>query len=291
MPVDPPSLEDLRRRIDQLDDAMHDLLIHRAEVVTAIGRLKQTEGASPLRPGREAQILRRLVMRHRGPFSRAILVSIWRELLSGTIAMQGEMQIAVFAPGNAAGLWDLARDHYGSHTPMTGFRSANEVVGAVSAGRAGLGIVPVPGQDVTEAWWRLLIPGDTPKPRIFARLPFGARGNARPENGEAFVIGTIEPEPSGIDRSLYIVETAKDLSRMRVTAALGAAGLSATALATTALADDSAVQLVELDGWILPNDTRLNAALASLGGALLRAAPLGGYAQPLTLAELSGVRV
>jgi chorismate mutase / prephenate dehydratase len=292
MSIDPPSLEDLRRRIDQLDDAMHDLLIDRAAVVEAIGRLKQTEGASPLRPGREAQILRRLVMRHRGPFSRAILVSIWRELLSGTTAMQGELQVAVFAPGNAAGLWDLARDHYGSHTPMTGFRSANEVVGAVSAGRASLGIVPVPGQDAGEVWWRLLIPGgETPKPRILARLPFGARGNARSGSGDAFVIGALEPEPSGLDRSLYIVETTNDLSRMRVTAAFGAAGLPATVLATTVLADGSAAQLLEFDGWILPGDPRLKAALASLGSAILRAAPLGFYAQPLTQAELSGVRM
>ena len=291
MPADPPSLDDLRRRIDQLDDAMHDLLIDRAELVAAIGRLKQSEGASPLRPGREAQILRRLGGAPPRPLFARDSRSIWRELLSGTIAMQGEMHLAVFAPSNAVGLWDLARDHYGSHTPMTGFRSANEVVGAVSAGRASLGIVPVPGQDATEAWWRLLVPGDAPKPRIFARLPFGARGNARPENGDAFVIGAIEPEPSGVDRSLYIVETTRDLSRMRVTAALGAAGLSATALATTVLADDSVAQLVDFDDWVLPGDARLKTALATLGGAFLGAAPLGGYAQPLTLAELSGARM
>lgn len=286
MPTDPPSLEELRRRIDQLDEAMHDVLMHRAEVVAAIARLKQADGAPPLRPGREAQILRRLMVRHHGPFPRAMLVRIWRELLSGTIAIQTEMQIAVFAPNNATGLWDLARDQYGSQTPMTGFRTAGEVVGAVSAGRATIGVLPVPGQGDTEAWWRLLIPGDTPKPRIFARLPFGARGNAR-EGGDAFVIGAIEPEPSGIDRSLYIVETAKDLSRTRVPAALDTAGLSATALAGTVLPGDSVAQLIEFEGWILPDDTRLKEALASLGG-VLRDAPLGGYAQPLTTAELGG---
>ncbi len=287
MPVDPTSLEDLRRRIDQLDDAMHDVLMHRAEVVAAIGRLKQADGAPPLRPGREAQILRRLMVRHHGPYPRAMLVRIWRELLSGTIAMQAELQIAVLASADAAGLWDLARDQYGSQTPMAGFRSAGEVVGAVSNGRATLGILPLPGAGDTEAWWRLLIPGDTPKPRIVARLPFGARGNAR-EGVDAFVIGAFEPEPSGIDRSLHIVETAKDLSRTRVPAALGSAGLSAAVLAGTALPGDSIAQLIEFEGWILPDDARLKEALASLGNAVLRDAPLGGYAQPLTTAELGG---
>jgi chorismate mutase / prephenate dehydratase len=286
MPTDPPSLDDLRLRIDQLDDAIHDALMHRAEVVAAIARVKQADSAAPLRPGREAQILRRLMVRHRGPFPRAMLARIWRELLSGTIAIQAEMRIAVFAPNDAAGFWDLARDQYGSQTPMMGFRTAGEVVGAVTAGRATIGVLPIPGQGDTEAWWRLLIPGDAPKPRIFARLPFGARGNAR-EVSDAFVIGAIEAEPSGIDRSLYVVETAKDLSRTRVPAALTAAGLSATALAGTVLAGDSVAQLIEFEGWILPSDARLKEALASLGG-VLRDASLGGYAQPLTTAELGG---
>ena len=286
MPTDPPSLDDLRRRIDQLDEAMHDLIMRRAEVVGQVARLKQSDGATALRPGREAQILRRLLVRHRGPFPRAVLVRIWRELLAGGIALQTEMRVAVFAPNNAAGFWDLARDQYGSQTPMMGFRTAGEVVGAVSDGRATLGVLPVPGQGDSEAWWRLLTPGDTPKPRIFARLPFGARGTAR-EAGDAFVIGAIEPEPSGIDRSLYLIETAKDLSRTRVPAALGSAGLGATALAATVLAGDSVAQLIELEGWILVDDARLGEALASLGG-VLRAASLGGYAQPLTTAELGG---
>jgi len=287
MPIDPPSLDDLRRRIDQLDEAMQDVLIHRAEVVGAVARVKQADGASPLRPGREAQILRRLMVRHRGPFPRAMVARIWRELLSGAIAMQAEMHVAVYAPADAPGFWDLARDQYGSQTAMTGFRTAGEVVGAVSNGRATLGVLPVPGRGEVEAWWRLLTPGDIPKPRIFARLPFGARGNAR-ESGDAFVIGAIEPEPSGIDRSLYMIETAKDLSRTRVPAALSGAGLGATALASTAMPGDSIAQLIEFEGWILADDTRLEDALRSLGGTVLRAASLGGYAQPLTIAELGG---
>ena len=95
MPTDPPSLDELRRRIDQLDEAMHDVIMQRAEVVAAVARLKQADGAPPLRPGREAQILRRLLVRHHGPFPRAMLARIWRELLSGTIAIQTEMHIAV----------------------------------------------------------------------------------------------------------------------------------------------------------------------------------------------------
>ncbi len=290
MSTTPPSLEDLRRSIDQLDDALQDVLIRRAEIVAAIARQKQTDATPPLRPGREAQILRRLIARHRGPFPRPILVRLWRELLSGTIAMQAELHVAVFAPTSSAGLWDLARDHYGSHISMTGLRSTGEVIGAVSDGRASLGVLPMPGQGIGQgeagSWWRLLIPGDRPKPRVIARLPFGARGNARSDDGDALVISRIEPEPSGADRSLFIVEIGEDMSRGRVVETLNAAGLAATYLAGSDSGGDAAAQLIEVEGWVTLDDPRFSAALAPLAGRILRLSSLGAYARPLLSAEL-----
>jgi chorismate mutase/prephenate dehydratase len=292
MSMTPSSLDDLRRSIDQLDDALQDVLIRRAEVVAAVARLKQADATPPLRPGREAQILRRLIARHHGPFPRPILVRLWRELLSGTIAMQAELHIAVFAPNSHGGLWDLARDHYGSHTPMTALRSAGEVIGAVSDGRASLGVLPVPGQGAGQgeagSWWRLLIPGgDIQKPRVIARLPFGARGNARSEDGDALVISRIEPEPSEADRSLFVVEIGEEVSRTRVVDTLSVAGLPATLLSSGDAGGGATAQLIEVDGWLAANDPRLTGALAALGGRILRVASLGGYALPLSAAELA----
>ena len=286
MPTASPSLDDLRRRIDQLDDALQDVLIQRAEIVAEVARLKKADGTSPVRPGREARILRRLVARHRGPFPRPMLVRLWRELLSGTIAMQTAMSVAVFAPDNRTGLWDLARDHYGSHTPMTSFRSTGDVIAAVGSGRATLGVLPLPEQDESELWWRALMHGDVPKPRVIARLPFGGRGNARPEGGDALVIGRMEPEPSGADRSLYIIGTDAELSRARLAATFSAAGLAANLLAGTR--SGTAAQLVEFDDWIAPEDARLKDALAALAGRITQVTPLGFYAKPLTRADLAG---
>ncbi|HVA13461.1 MAG TPA: chorismate mutase [Stellaceae bacterium] len=282
-----PTLADLRRRIDELDDALHDVLIARAGVVEAVARLKQRAATPPLRPGREAQILRRLLERHRGAFPKPMLVRLWRELLAGTIAMQVELTIAVYAPEKATGLWDLARDHYGSHTAMSSFRSPGEVLRALGDGRAMLGVLPVPGQGETEAWWRFLAGGEAPVLRIIARLPFGARGNARSDGGDAFVVAPIEPEESGIDRSLFLIETGDDLSRARLLAALGSAGLPASVLAATAAESGVAAQLVEFDGWLDAGDARLKETLAALGGKMLRVVWLGSYARPLAAADLA----
>jgi chorismate mutase / prephenate dehydratase len=287
MSQDPPSLEELRRRIDRLDDALHDALMHRAELVAQVARVKQAGATPPLRPGREAQILRRLLARHRGGFPRAVLVRLWRELLSGTTAMQAELHVAVFAQHQASAFWDLARDHFGSQTGMSALRSTGEVVGAVIDGRADLGVLPVPGQRDGDTWWRLLMAGDTGKPRVIARLPFGARGNARGEGEDALVIARTEAEASGADRSLYIVETAPGLSRTRVAAALADAGLGATRLAGTEPGGASDMQVVELGDWIPPNDARLKSAAAALGDKLLGLSLLGCYAVPLDKAQLA----
>jgi chorismate mutase len=279
-----PTLADLRRRIDELDDALHDVLIERAAVVETVAKLKQRDATPPLRPGREAQILRRLLTRHRGGFPKPTLVRLWRELLAGTISMQVDLQIAVYAPENASGLWDLARDHFGSQTAMSAFRSSGEVLRAFGDGRAVLGVLPVPGQRDGEAWWRFLAGGEAPVLRIIARLPFGARGNARADGGDAFVVGAIEPEASGADRSLFLIEIGDDISRARLLSALNGIGAPATVLAATDAEDGVAAQLVEFDDWVAPDDARLKDALAALGKA--HSVWLGAYARPLSPAEL-----
>ena len=288
MPIAAPTLADLRRRIDELDDTLHDVLMERAAVVEGVGRLKREDATPPLRPGREAQILRRLLARHRGRFPKPVLVRLWRELLAGSLAVQVDLHVAVYAPEKSAGLWDLARDHYGGQTAMSGFRSTGEVLRAVADGRATLGVLPVPGLGDVEPWWRFLASGDTPALHVIARLPFGAPGNARNGDGDAFVVGAIEPEESGADRSLYVIETGDDVSRTRLLNALGRAGPAASVLAATDAEDGAAAQLVEFDGWIGGDDARLRDALAGLGDRMLRWTWLGAYAQPLSAAELAG---
>ncbi|TMJ78486.1 MAG: hypothetical protein E6G73_01105 [Alphaproteobacteria bacterium] len=130
-------LELLRRRIDEIDDRLQDLLIERAEIVASVGAHKRGTGALPAhQPWREAEIIRRLVRRGKGAFPAATLVRMWRELLAATVRMQSSFTVAVYAPPQAPGYWDIARDHYGSHTPMVPYRSTSHVIGAVIEGQA-----------------------------------------------------------------------------------------------------------------------------------------------------------
>ena len=128
----PSDLDGLRRRIDEIDDRLQDLLAERLEIVAGVAAHKRGKGAiAAHQPAREAEIIRRLVRRNKGGFPAATLVRMWRELLGATVQLQSSFAVAVYAPPQTPGYWDLARDHYGSQTPMVPYRSTSHVIGAV----------------------------------------------------------------------------------------------------------------------------------------------------------------
>ncbi|HEY3795642.1 MAG TPA: chorismate mutase, partial [Bradyrhizobium sp.] len=61
------SLADLRHDIDRIDEQMHELLMERSQIIDRLIAVKKTEETgSAFRPAREADMMRRLVRRHRG---------------------------------------------------------------------------------------------------------------------------------------------------------------------------------------------------------------------------------
>lgn len=270
----------LRRRIDAIDDRLHDLLLERARVVEEVGRVKRQGDGSYFRPGREAQVLRRLIARHSGSFPRPALVRIWREIMSGATAMQDQLNVAV-----SQDCWDLARDHFGSVTPLLPLPDAAETILAIIEGRAALGVLPVAGDEMAAPWWLDLVAAAEPKPRVVARLPFGAIGNAAGTVADAFVVAAMEPEASGDDCTLIAVVA--DSGGTDLTAAFRDANFDATPLARVATAKGAA-HLVEVGHALAPQDRRLGSVHDRLGPGV-RLTWLGLYARPLPDAAVGAV--
>jgi chorismate mutase/prephenate dehydratase len=282
----PSDLKGLRRRLDEIDDRLHDLLIDRAEIVSMVAASKKDRNQPAFQPGREAEIIRRLVARHYGAFPVATLVRMWREMLAATVRLQSPFAVAVFAPVDRQGFWDLARDHYGSNTPMFAYSSADQVIRAVTNGEASVGVLPMPHEGEPDPWWRHMLSGDENRPRAIARLPFGARGNARSDGADALVIGRGEQQETDLDRTLLVTECAADIDRARVSRTLASLGLPCTFFASCEQAG-SALNLIEVEGFVRISDTRLDGFRAELGSALHRLLPIGGYAVPLPMASLA----
>lgn len=282
--IDAPfDLQDLRRRLDAIDDGLHDLLVERAEIVSLVGAHKKSSNLAFYQPEREAEIVRRLAARHRGPLPVASLVRIWREILTAAVGLEAPFSVAVYEPAGSPGLWDLARDHYGSTIPIAAFGSIDEVIGAVADAPDMAGVLPMPQEGDTDPWWRHLLSEDSTTPRVVARLPFGPPGNARASGTGALVIGHGLPHSTGRDRTLIATETT-GIGRGRTLAALAAPGLNCTFFTSCELVE-GVVDLIELDGFVAPTDSRMAGFRMELGAALHRLLPLGGYAEPLSLAS------
>ncbi|HKR19782.1 MAG TPA: chorismate mutase [Stellaceae bacterium] len=276
----PRTLKTLRRQIDETDDKLHSLLMQRADLVAEVGVAKQEEHARVEVPAREAEILRRLEGRHRGNLPVGALVRLWRELMGAAIMSQADFSVAVAAPDNDPGIWDLARDHYGSQVPMTAYRSPNEVLRALAEKRHESGVIAAPAGDSDEPWWRALA-GAGDGPRINARLPFAGRGNARGVH-DAFVIGRAA---NGVgDRTLFVLETAGELSRAGLVGALSRGGV-AVAVVQQVRGNGSSVSLVDVDAPLTADDPRLGEVMAGLGKELVHVAPIGSYAKPLAAGD------
>lgn len=276
------TLDDLRREIDEIDQALHDLLLRRTEVVLRIAGHKQP-GQPALRPAREAAIIRGLVARHQGVFPVQALVRIWREMMGALTQVQAPLAVAVVAPDDQrTPLWDLARDHYGSATPMLAANTPVAAVRAVSEGNATVAVLPWPNEQDSDPWWRFLFSEDAKTPRIIARLPF-LRG-VSPSEGDALVLAAVPLEATGDDHTLLGIELNQDMSRGRLKDCLEAAGLPGTQFRTHFLPGNTgSVHLVEVEDHIPADDPRLHALAQRLGEALVRLLPVGVYATPLTL--------
>ena len=285
MTSDATTLTDLRDRIDAIDEEIHDLIMSRATLVDDIRKSKQGARGGYYRPAREAEILRRMVRRHRGRLPVQVAIRIWRELMAATVRLQGPFSLAVYSPDGSQALVDIARDHFGLSAPITTHHSAFGVVRTVRDGTATVGVLPVPEQSQEERWWPAI--ADAPpdmRPLVTARIPFASTG----VGVSALVIGNIEHEPTGADRTYLLVRSNEPISRARLSEGLTAAGLEPVFLDDR---DDdkepaSTLFMVEVDDFVSPDDDRVMALVENDTSPVAEVMVIGGYALPLSPTEL-----
>ena len=252
-------------KLDELDDKIHDLLMRRAQM------------AQVTSPAQQAVRLRRLAARHKGNLPLPTLVRIWRELMAASASP--ERVIHVYSADRAGQFRDLARDLFGSQVAMKGHLSATAIVHECTGDAASFGVVPPPESDENaRAWWAQLTPRGQVGPRVVATLPLV--GAPQPA---AYVIGTLEPEPSGDDTTLLLLEAGETLSLTKLQTLLKQGGLDSRLLAVSRDSAKSASRqhLLEIAGFVGDDDSRLGVLLEQAGDTIGRIVCVGCYANPL----------
>jgi len=252
---DTPSLADLRREIDRLDEAMHGLLIERSEIINRLIKVKKTqEKGSAFRPAREADMMRRLVDRHRGILPLDTVESIWRVIIATFTYVQAPFSVHADLSAGAAEMRDSTRFHFGFTVPFVAHMGASAVVAAVSDSTGDLGLVPAVGVPGAGAWWNALEFDSAPK--IIARLPFVERAD-HPAALPVFVVSRVASDA---------LVTEIEVWSMRV------AGWSATAARALApLAEVVAAPDRAFDGAALLISVPQGGSIGAITDALIKA--------------------
>jgi chorismate mutase len=191
-PKDAPNLGELRKEIDRIDETMHDLLMQRGEIINRLISVKKTqESGSAFRPAREADMMRRLVQRHRGILPLDTAESIWRVIIATFTHVQAPFAVHADLSAGDAMMRDSARFHFGFTVPFVPHVGAAGVVEAVSESKGDLGLVPAFATAHGGAWWTALEFSSAPK--IIARLPFVDRPD-HPAPLNVFVVSRVAPD-------------------------------------------------------------------------------------------------
>ncbi len=139
------SLAPLRRQIDELDEKLVELLNARARIVVQIGQIKHLAKTPIYAPDREKIVLEKIRNANKkvgGPLPDSCLEAIYRELMSGSFALEKPLRIAFLGPpGSFSHLASVKK--FGSsvtHVPVTDITT---VFDEISRFHADLGLVPI----------------------------------------------------------------------------------------------------------------------------------------------------
>jgi len=138
----PPSLGSLRRRIDRLDREIVQRINERADLAHSIGKIKDAAGSVVYSPGREEEVLTSAVEVSQGPLSEQCIRAIFREIISGSRAIEKMLRVAFLGPLYSYS--HLAAIHrFGQTVEFLPVGTIGSVFEEVHEGLADYGLVPV----------------------------------------------------------------------------------------------------------------------------------------------------
>ena len=141
---DTNSLEELRGKIDSVDNALLLLLDKRAKYARKIGKIKTVTkiGGAIYRPEREAKLVRQLLKKNISIIKNESIVRIFKEIISACRAEEGSPSIAYLGPPGTFSHMAASR-HFGHAAKVLSMRTVEDIFEAVQTGRCDYGVIPI----------------------------------------------------------------------------------------------------------------------------------------------------
>ncbi len=136
------SLDDLRKRINALDERIVALLDERAGLMGDVLQAKRDANLPTFDPEREREVLERLASLGAGRFPRGALRAVFREVMSASRALQDAVQVAFLGPAGSFS-HAAARRLFGLSASYQETATIDGVFDALYRGVATYGVAPV----------------------------------------------------------------------------------------------------------------------------------------------------
>ncbi|MFP4156765.1 MAG: prephenate dehydratase [Opitutales bacterium] len=128
--------------VDALDEQIVDLLNRRVAHAGEIGRIKHAHGADYYDPTREAVVMEKIAALNEGPSTNATLQAVYREVISGSIALEKKLKIAYLGP-EATYTHQAAIRNFGVSLTYRAMKTIPDVFDEVESGAADYGVIPI----------------------------------------------------------------------------------------------------------------------------------------------------
>jgi chorismate mutase/prephenate dehydratase len=136
------ALKNLRPQIDKLDQQILHQVNKRASLASEVGKLKNDHGNEVFSPSREEEILKNILDANKGPLEATTVRAIYRELISGSRALQKVLKVAYLGPEYSYS-YLAAVDRFGHAVDFMRVGSIAAVFEEVNRGHVDFGIVPL----------------------------------------------------------------------------------------------------------------------------------------------------
>jgi chorismate mutase/prephenate dehydratase len=199
-PVQAQSLEEIRREIDGIDDAILKLVSERLAMIDRVRAVKngaESGPASPMRPAREAAILRRIIDAAGDRVPAELCFKLWRALISAATQRQATLRVhgstGLFTSANAQ---VLIREYFGPAI-LADHPGEAMTLQAVAANRGDVAAVAL-----DSPWVTPYLEGLAGRAQVIGCLPFLAV-DTKPR---ILLLGHSQPEATGADETLVITD-------------------------------------------------------------------------------------
>ncbi|HRZ87313.1 MAG TPA: prephenate dehydratase [bacterium] len=135
-------LKKMRDKINQIDSEIIKAINERARFALEIGKIKIKNNQDIYSPEREKEVYARICAENKGPVRSDSLVAIYREIMSGALALEKELVIAYLGP-QATFTHQAALNKFGSSVKYISMKNITDVFTEVEKGYADYGVVPI----------------------------------------------------------------------------------------------------------------------------------------------------